>query len=58
LIAEGHAAKVLNLRSTLLTLAGDDAMPNLSHIYHAGMVRLSAATWAALGHHHQFHQGR
>lgn len=28
LIAEGHAAKVLNLRSTLLTLAGGDAMPN------------------------------
>ena len=27
LIAEGHAAKVLNLRSTLLTLAGCDAMP-------------------------------
>lgn len=27
LIAEGHAAKVLNLRSTLLTLAGGDAMP-------------------------------
>jgi 3-oxochol-4-en-24-oyl-CoA dehydrogenase len=27
LIAEGHAAKVLNLRSTLLTLAGFDAMP-------------------------------
>ncbi|MDT5011737.1 MAG: hypothetical protein QOH57_3354 [Mycobacterium sp.] len=27
LIAEGHAAKVLNLRSTLLTLAGYDAMP-------------------------------
>jgi len=28
LIAEGHAAKVLNLRSTLLTLAGRDAMPS------------------------------
>ncbi|HTY26812.1 MAG TPA: acyl-CoA dehydrogenase [Mycobacterium sp.] len=28
LIAEGHAAKVLNLRSTLLTLAGGDAMPS------------------------------
>jgi alkylation response protein AidB-like acyl-CoA dehydrogenase len=28
LIAEGHAAKVLNLRSTLLTLAGFDAMPS------------------------------
>ncbi|CAM4382660.1 Acyl-CoA dehydrogenase, short-chain specific [Mycobacterium basiliense] len=28
LIAEGHAAKVLNLRSTLLTLAGKDAMPS------------------------------
>lgn len=28
LIAEGHAAKVLNLRSTLLTLAGADAMPS------------------------------
>jgi 3-oxochol-4-en-24-oyl-CoA dehydrogenase len=27
LIAEGHAAKVLNLRSTLLTIAGFDAMP-------------------------------
>lgn len=27
LIAEGHAAKVLNLRSTLLTLAGGDPMP-------------------------------
>ncbi|WP_019973330.1 acyl-CoA dehydrogenase [Mycobacterium sp. 141] len=27
LIAEGHAAKVLNLRSALLTLAGGDAMP-------------------------------
>ncbi|WP_018602539.1 acyl-CoA dehydrogenase [Mycobacterium sp. 155] len=27
LIAEGHAARVLNLRSTLLTLAGGDAMP-------------------------------
>jgi 3-oxochol-4-en-24-oyl-CoA dehydrogenase len=27
LIAEGHAAKVLNLRSTLLTLAGADPMP-------------------------------
>jgi alkylation response protein AidB-like acyl-CoA dehydrogenase len=27
LIAEGHAAKVLNLRSTLLTLAGFDPMP-------------------------------
>lgn len=27
LIAEGHAAKVLNMRSTLLTLAGGDAMP-------------------------------
>jgi 3-oxochol-4-en-24-oyl-CoA dehydrogenase len=27
LIAEGHAAKVLNMRSTLLTLAGFDAMP-------------------------------
>ena len=27
LIAEGHAAKLLNLRSTLLTLAGGDAMP-------------------------------
>jgi alkylation response protein AidB-like acyl-CoA dehydrogenase len=28
LIAEGHAAKLLNLRSTLLTLAGYDAMPS------------------------------
>ncbi|HWF29964.1 MAG TPA: acyl-CoA dehydrogenase [Mycobacterium sp.] len=28
LIAEGHAAKVLNLRSTLLTLVGGDAMPS------------------------------
>ncbi|MBC9074225.1 acyl-CoA dehydrogenase family protein [Mycobacterium canettii] len=28
LIAEGHAVKVLNLRSTLLTLAGRDAMPS------------------------------
>ena len=28
LIAEGHAAKVLNLRSTLLTLAAGDAMPS------------------------------
>ena len=27
LMAEGHAAKVLNLRSTLLTLAGGDALP-------------------------------
>jgi 3-oxochol-4-en-24-oyl-CoA dehydrogenase len=27
LIAEGHAAKVLNMRSTLLTLAGFDPMP-------------------------------
>ncbi|MDT5213524.1 MAG: hypothetical protein QOK18_1763 [Mycobacterium sp.] len=27
LIAEGHSAKVLNLRSTLLTLAGGDPMP-------------------------------
>ena len=27
LIAEGHAAKVLNLRSTLLTIGGYDAMP-------------------------------
>jgi alkylation response protein AidB-like acyl-CoA dehydrogenase len=27
LIAEGHGAKVLNMRSTLLTLAGGDAMP-------------------------------
>ncbi|WP_230864573.1 acyl-CoA dehydrogenase family protein [Mycobacterium canetti] len=28
LIAEGHAVKVLNLRSTLLTLAGGDPMPS------------------------------
>ncbi|VBA46748.1 acyl-CoA dehydrogenase [Mycobacterium attenuatum] len=28
LIAEGHAVKVLNLRSTLLTIAGGDAMPS------------------------------
>ncbi len=28
LIAEGHAAKVLNMRSTLVTLAGGDAMPS------------------------------
>ncbi|CAM3103089.1 acyl-CoA dehydrogenase [Mycobacterium intermedium] len=28
LIAEGHAAKLLNLRSTLLTLAGGDPMPS------------------------------
>ncbi len=28
LIAEGHAAKLLNMRSTLLTLAGGDAMPS------------------------------
>jgi alkylation response protein AidB-like acyl-CoA dehydrogenase len=28
LIAEGHAAKVLNMRSTLLTLSGGDAMPS------------------------------
>ena len=28
LIAEGHAAKLLNIRSTLLTLAGGDAMPS------------------------------
>jgi alkylation response protein AidB-like acyl-CoA dehydrogenase len=28
LIAEGHATKVLNLRSTLLTLAGGDALPS------------------------------
>ncbi len=28
LIAEGHAAKLINLRSTLLTLAGGDAMPS------------------------------
>lgn len=28
LIAEGHAAKLLNLRSTLLTLAGKDPMPS------------------------------
>jgi alkylation response protein AidB-like acyl-CoA dehydrogenase len=27
LMAEGHAAKVLNMRSTLLTLAGGDPMP-------------------------------
>ena len=27
LMAEGHAAKVLNMRSTLLTLAGGDALP-------------------------------
>ena len=27
LIAEGHAAKALNMRSTLLTLAGGDPMP-------------------------------
>ncbi|MDT5001759.1 MAG: hypothetical protein QOK12_3864, partial [Mycobacterium sp.] len=27
LIAEGHAAKLLNMRSTLLTLAGGDPMP-------------------------------
>ena len=27
LIAEGHAAKMLNMRSTLLTLAGGDPMP-------------------------------
>ncbi|MGE0214441.1 acyl-CoA dehydrogenase [Mycolicibacterium sp.] len=27
LIAEGHAAKILNMRSTLLTLAGADPMP-------------------------------
>ncbi|HJT95989.1 MAG TPA: acyl-CoA dehydrogenase [Mycobacterium sp.] len=27
LIAEGHAAKVLNMRSTLMTLAGSDPMP-------------------------------
>ncbi|OBK74630.1 acyl-CoA dehydrogenase, partial [Mycobacterium sp. 1274761.0] len=27
LIAEGHAAKILNMRSTLLTLAGGDPMP-------------------------------
>lgn len=27
MIAEGHAAKLLNLRSTLLTLAGGDPMP-------------------------------
>jgi alkylation response protein AidB-like acyl-CoA dehydrogenase len=28
LMAEGHAAKVLNMRSTLLTLAGGDALPS------------------------------
>jgi 3-oxochol-4-en-24-oyl-CoA dehydrogenase len=28
LIAEGHAAKLLNMRSTLLTLTGGDAMPS------------------------------
>lgn len=28
LIAEGHAARLLNMRSTLLTLAGGDAMPS------------------------------
>jgi 3-oxochol-4-en-24-oyl-CoA dehydrogenase len=28
LIAEGHAAKLMNQRSTLLTLAGGDAMPS------------------------------
>jgi alkylation response protein AidB-like acyl-CoA dehydrogenase len=28
LIAEGHAAKVLNMRSTLLTLSGGDPMPS------------------------------
>ncbi len=28
LIAEGHAAKLMNMRSTLLTLAGGDAMPS------------------------------
>jgi hypothetical protein len=28
LIAKGHAAKLLNMRSTLLTLAGGDAMPS------------------------------
>jgi alkylation response protein AidB-like acyl-CoA dehydrogenase len=28
LIAEGHAAKLINMRSTLLTLAGGDAMPS------------------------------
>jgi alkylation response protein AidB-like acyl-CoA dehydrogenase len=28
LIAEGHAAKLLNMRSTLLTLAGGEAMPS------------------------------
>ncbi len=28
LIAEGHAAKLLSMRSTLLTLAGGDAMPS------------------------------
>jgi alkylation response protein AidB-like acyl-CoA dehydrogenase len=28
LMAEGHAAKILNIRSTLLTLAGGDALPS------------------------------
>ena len=28
MIAEGHAAKLLSMRSTLLTLAGGDAMPS------------------------------
>ena len=28
LLAEGHAAKILNMRSTLLTLAGGDALPS------------------------------
>jgi alkylation response protein AidB-like acyl-CoA dehydrogenase len=28
LIAEGHAAKLMNMRATLLTLAGGDAMPS------------------------------
>jgi alkylation response protein AidB-like acyl-CoA dehydrogenase len=28
LMAEGHAAKILNMRSTLLTLAGGDALPS------------------------------
>ncbi|MGH3521946.1 MAG: acyl-CoA dehydrogenase, partial [Mycobacterium sp.] len=53
LIAEGHAAKVLNMRSTLLTLAGGDAMPSaaisklLSMRTGQGYAELAVSTFGA-----------
>jgi hypothetical protein len=57
-VAQHHRRAVAGAASRPV-IAPKKSHADLSHVCQAGMVRLSPATQAALGHHHhEFHQGR